>query len=232
MKTKHFYLKALCPAAISWLLACAFALPDLASAQSATGSQTTTTARTAKLELLEKARIIRLQNSSRIFEIQKRKKEIVEQSAAANLESDMIAIKSTLREHLERQEFWDRLIFEIDSHFAGGDIREFLRHRLVEMAKVEANSPDSTNLMKLFRYTSDIIKGLPERKNDILAVIEGYVRSNNPANPIEPDKFLARQDYSNGTKSEAAKTVSKETIGDIVEERLQRLNGQEKVQTE
>ena len=180
-------------------------------------------ARAAKLEILTKARQIRDQNSSRISEIQKRKNEIIEQSPPAKLEADIAEIRTALKQHLDRQRFWDRMIFEIDSHFNGGDLREFLKTRLMEMAKVEATSQSSENLMKLFRYTADIIKDLPERKNDFLSIIDGYVRSNNPENPDEPQTFLQQRDYTNGTTSESAQTVSKEEVGDIVEERLEEI---------
>jgi hypothetical protein len=183
-----------------------------------------------KADILNKARGMRAQNGSRIKDINQRLTQIVEESQAANLDEDVNRLKTTLKEHLERQEFWDRVIFQIDTRFVGGDIREFLQSRLVEMAKVEASSPSSENLWKVFRYTADVLKSLPERKDDVIAVIEGYVRSTNPADPANPSTYLSQQNYTNGTHSETARTMSKEEVGELAERRLQQLDATQAAQ--
>lgn len=185
-----------------------------------------------KKEALEKVRAYRSENLSRIHEIEKRRHEIISESNPGSLDQDVSLLKDTLSEHLKRQDFWDRLIFEIDTRFAGGDIREFLRSRLTEMAIVESSSADTTNLMKLFRYTSDVIKGSAERREDTLALVNGYVRSTNPTNPDEPQNYLSRQDYSNGVLGESARTMSKEDAAELADRRVNEFQPQGRRETE
>lgn len=175
-----------------------------------------------KREILEKARTMREKNGTRIQDINQRLRQVIETSGA-NLDTEVSQLKSNLKDHLARQEFWDRIIFQIDTKFSGGDLRQFLQTRLIEMAKIEAASSETSNLWKFFRYTSDVIKTLPERKDDVIAVLEGYVRSTSPINPDQPEKYMHSQNYTNGTDSEPAKTVDRSDVGSLAEERMKKL---------
>jgi hypothetical protein len=132
------------------------------------------------------------------------------------------------RERLLRQEFLDRLVFQIDSKFQGGEIREFLHQTFLEMSLTEASSGASdTSLWRFLTYLSLAIKTLPERGENLISFVEGYMEFSTISKPVRPDQFVSLRHYTNGTSSHPAEqAVDKTEVGDAVESRLEQYERQ------
>lgn len=127
---------------------------------------------------------------------------------------------TTRQEHMLRQEFLDRLIFQVDSKFAGGDLRIFLEKALTDMAKVDAvTSAVDTGLWKFLKFAADAIHRLPEQKENIVTFLEGYM-NRSISNPICPDEYLNSRNYTNGAASEAGTPIDREDVGSATERRI------------
>ncbi len=175
-----------------------------------------------KADSLRQLQELRTQNVKSLRDIDKAIETKIEDTHSTSIISEIDNLKADKHEHLLRQQFLDRLIFQIDTKFNGGDLRTFLvDHALVDMAKVDATSSASTNdgIWKFLRYSVEAIRRLPEQKENILAFLEGYM-DRSVANPVSPEDFLASRNYSNGAKSESGHPLSRDEVGAIADRRL------------
>lgn len=129
------------------------------------------------------------------------------------------------KELLLRQDFLDRLIFRVDSHFRGGDLQQFLTVQLKEMTFLEATSADSSNtkLWKFLSYLTTAVTEMPERNEDMASFIEGYMNFSSIQEPKSPKEFMKTREYTNGKTSVAAQSISRDDIGEVVEQRLKQM---------
>jgi hypothetical protein len=172
----------------------------------------------AKADALSHLQTMRLQNVKRLQEIDETLRLRFEDSDSTNLEVEVQRLKVAKREHSMRQDFLNRLIFQVDTKFGGGDLRIFLERALNEMAKVDAtqtNASAEPGLWKFLKFASDAVRRLPEKKENILAFLEGYMLRS-VANPIQPDDYLNTRNYSNGLTSDAGRPVDRSVVGDLV----------------
>jgi hypothetical protein len=139
----------------------------------------------------------------------------------ADLATEVTDLRAKRQEHQLRQDFLDRLVAQIDSHFSGGDLRAFLEGALTEMAKVDAVAANG-GLCVFMRYAAEAVKRLPEQKENILAFLEGYM-NRSISKPIPPKEFLASRNYTNGAESESGAPLSREVVGAIADRRLQEM---------
>lgn len=140
------------------------------------------------------------------------------------LEKELESLSLQRREHLMRQDFLDRLSFQVDRHFQGGDLKAFLEIKILEMAQSEISSsrPD-TNMWKFLSYLSLALKDLPERHEAPFAFIEGYMRFSTLLNPTRPNDYMAKRSYTNGVKFETAEPMEADRVGEVVEAKLKEL---------
>lgn len=173
-----------------------------------------------KRETLAYLQDLRVQNVKRLKDIDATLSRKIEDTPPAMLEKEVSSLKVAQREHKLRQEFLDRLIFQIDTKFAGGDLRLFLERALTEMAKIDAvSSTVDTGLWKFLKFAADAVKSLPERKENIVSFLEGYM-NRSVANPIKPEDYLNSRNYSNGTKSETGAPIERDKVGEFADQRL------------
>jgi hypothetical protein len=165
---------------------------------------------------------LRVQNVKRLTELDQAIAKKFEDTKMNNFEEDVQKLKADRQEYSMRQEFLNRLIFQLDTKYAGGDLRAFLEHALVDMAKIDATSTAAAGegLWKFMKYSADAIHRLPEQKENILAFLEGYMNLS-VSNPISPEQYLATRNYTNGSKSEQGNPMSREEVGAIAAQRLQ-----------
>ena len=142
-----------------------------------------------------------------------------------NLETQLNKWAEERKELLLRQDFLDRLIFRLDSNYRGGNLQVFFASQLKEMTFLEATSSESSNnkLWKFLSYLSTAVQELPERNEDLASFIEGYMNFSTIVEPKSPKEFMKTREYSNGKTSVAAQSVSREDVGEIVEQRLRQL---------
>lgn len=165
---------------------------------------------------------LREENVSQMKAIDQTLTKKIEEGGDANLDS-VPSLKTAQREHVLRQEFLNRLISQIDRNFNGGDLRGFLERALTEMAKIDAVSTTAeTGLYKFMRYAADAVHRLPERKENILAFLEGYM-NRSVANPIRPEDYLNSRNYTNGAKAEPGAPLGREDVGAFADRRLQEM---------
>lgn len=184
-----------------------------------------------KADSLHQLQELRTQNVKRLAEIDAALGKRIEAPQTQDLESDVEILKAEKHEHMLRQEFLDRLIFEIDTKFTGGDLRAFLEHTLLDMAKVDAAQASSEDsLWRFLKYTSEAIHRLPEQKENILAFIEGYM-NRSVSNPMPPQDYLNTRNYTNGAKSESGRPMSREEVGEFADQRIHEMSAAQAVAT-
>jgi hypothetical protein len=175
-----------------------------------------------KADALSYLQAMRLQNVKRLKEIDETLRIRIEDSDPATLEFEVNRLKVAKLEHSMRQEFLNRLILQVDTKFSGGDLRIFLERSLNEMAKIDAtqiNAQAETGLWKFLKFASDAVRRLPERKENILVFLEGYMHRS-VVNPIRPEDYLNTRNYSNGLASEAGRPLDRDEVGAAADSRL------------
>lgn len=195
-----------------------FSLMILCFCLSATRAQAADTVKADSLKYLQE---LRMENAKRLKDVDETLRKRVE-AGNADLAKDVSELKAKQKEHRMRQDFLDRLIFQVDAHFTGGDLRAFLEPALKEMAKIDAVSSDS-GLYVFMRYAAEAVKRLPEQKENILSFLEGYM-NRSVSNPIPPKEFLATRNYTNGAESESGSPLSRDVVGDVADRRLQEIS--------
>jgi hypothetical protein len=180
-------------------------------------------AREVKADTLRYLQDMRTQNVNRLKEIDATLLKKIEDAQPAQIEKDVTTLKTAKREHLLRQEFLDRLIFQVDTKFAGGDLRAFLERSLTDMAKVDAvSSQVDTGLWKFLKFAADAVRKLPEQKENIISFLEGYM-NRSVTNPIKPEDYLSSRNYTNGSASESGSPIDREDVGAFADRRLEEL---------
>lgn len=177
-----------------------------------------------KSDSLKYLQDLRSQNVKRMQEIDQSINRKMEETSPSQIETEVSSLKTAKKEHVMRQEFLDRLIFQIDTKFNGADLKAFLERSLVDMAKIDAaNSATETGIWKFMKYASDAIRRLPEKKENILSFLEGYM-NRSVSNPVKPEDFINQRNYTNGATSEAAKPLSREEVGEIADRRIREVS--------
>lgn len=188
--------------------------------------------REVKTETLRYLQDLRTQNVKRLKDIDDTLRNRIENAPPASLETEVQNLRTAKREHVLRQEFLDRLIFQIDTKFAGGDLRLFLERALSEMAKIDAiSSQADTGLWKFLKFASDAVRRLPEQKENILSFLEGYM-NRSVTNPVRPEDYLNTRNYTNGSKSEAGRPLNRDEVGAVADRRIQEMQIEASQQTE
>ena len=165
----------------------------------------------------------RTQNVRRLQEIDQTLNRKIEEATPATLDSEVSTLRTAKKEHVLRQEFLDRLIFQIDTKFIGGDLKAFLERTLVDMAKVDAaNSANETGIWKFLKYASDAVRRLPEQKENIVTFLAGYM-NRSVSNPVKPEDYISSRNYTNGAISESGSPMSRDQVGAIADRRLQEM---------
>ena len=142
-------------------------------------------------------------------------------NASYSREIEVLTLKR--KEHLLREDLIDRMIFVIDRKYRGGDWREFLSKHILEMASIESTSMNAdVGFVKFCGYLSAAVKRVPEKSENVFAFLEGYIQFSTILDPRPPSEFIRHRSYTNGTTALYTKGVSAETVGDIVEDRLQK----------
>ncbi|MCB0407886.1 MAG: hypothetical protein KDD34_06755 [Bdellovibrionales bacterium] len=196
-----------------------------------------------KSDALEALEDLSLQNRNRMTEIDREIKDVLMQSHNSNLTPRLETThltnlnqrleKLTLerKEHYLRQNFLDRLKFQIDRKYANEDFKSFLSQTVLQMAQTEATSYNGDiGFTKFCNYLSLAIKEIPEPSENILAFIEGYMKFSSIINPTSPTEYLSYRNYTNGFDSYSAHPVSREEVGDVVEKRLVELQNSSQLQ--
>ena len=130
------------------------------------------------------------------------------------------------KEHLLREEFFNLMIFHLQN-FGGGSLKGYLHSNIPRMTKLDAVSGAGRPSMITFLNNLGLaIRQLPERNEDILAFIIGYMKFSSIRKPIPPHRYVDMRNYINGKDSVRAEPATRENIGDLVEAQLDQLEQQ------
>ncbi len=156
-----------------------------------------------------------------------------EEAMRSNInEIEIESLSNQRQEFIWRQELIDRLVLQIDSRFKGGDLRDFLSERLVEMAKADLlETAGNKSLWKQMTYLSQTLRQIPERGENIIGFIDGYLKNSSFKKPLRPDEYLRTRAYSNGGEHVAATPATKDQVGEMVEQRLMEIEAAAPVET-
>jgi hypothetical protein len=150
----------------------------------------------------------------------------IDQSLRTKMSADNVddALIQNLREqrheHLLRQEFLGRLIFQVDTRYNGGDLRMFLRSSLREMAlnDVTANNADELSLWKFMKNAAEALAGTADKREDVLAFLDGYMQRS-VTNPANPKLYLSARNYTNGLQNDSGHPMRADLAGAIADKR-------------
>lgn len=138
----------------------------------------------------------------------------------AAIEADVEKLRLERRELILRQDFLDRLAFKIETAYAGVGLRDFLKGALRGMARIDLQSNSEHSIWKFLNNLSLLIDEVPERQQNVLSVIEGYMKQTSIENPMRPDEYLASTAYSNGSQAEGARPMDRSSVGEYAEKQL------------
>jgi len=180
----------------------------------------------SKSECLSTLQQLKSQNQIRMQELDSRITKALNQTPLQDegFDKQMSDLAQQRMELKLRQVFLDRLILQVDHHYKGSELRSFLKERLVEMAKSDLTNGDpNEHIWKFLTYLSRAIDSIPERNENLLSFVEGYMNFSTLSAPIPPKEFLRSRQYTNGKDSFAANDLKKDEVGEVVENRLKAL---------
>lgn len=139
---------------------------------------------------------------------------------AADMTKQIDELARKKNETNARREIFDRLIFTIDTKWTDQPLQPFLEQQFLEMAASELGDGRDGKLWKALTYLSIAVREVPEPREDIISVIEGYMNFTDILTPKTPAEFMASRDYTNGSESASAKPTSRDSVGDGIEDLL------------
>lgn len=183
-----------------------------------------------KREVITRLKTLQERQSSEVTALDQTIHKILDQSKDLDVDDDNLLhvaqrtdrmakqIDKLTRERNEknaRREVLDRIIFAVDTKWAAGQpLKGFLEKAFLEMASKDLSDGRDARLWKAFTYLSICVREVPEPREDILDVVEGYLNFSGVLNPRTPAEFLASRSYTNGAESVAAQPVPRERVGD------------------
>lgn len=183
-------------------------------------------------QALAEFKTLKSQNTQSLRDLESRLKSLLTPNSTLVLnaslsfnEPEIERINQERQERMLKQELLDRMIMQIDTKFKSGDLRGFLAARLSEMARTDllANS-SKQNLWKQMSYLGQALRDLPERGDNIVSFVDGYLRRSSFKYPLKPEEYLRERQYTNSRESVAAVPTSKEEVGELLEDRLNQLD--------
>ena len=162
--------------------------------------------------LLEDLRVLKNRESKRFFYIRKQ----LAKAGPENIE----LLREQFKEHKNRTDLLDRLIFYTDSHLKPTDNeKKFLQQACLKLAVREVQNTDKANngQWRFFKNFSSVLYDNKESDLSATVLLESYMSYASVTNPKPAKGFMSPRDYTNGSQYETAKTVSRELVGDIVQ---------------
>lgn len=193
-----------------------------------------------KAQIIERLKNLQSRQVQEIEQLEKSVKSHLKDSTTVSLKDDLSVtdkrivrlgeqleeIQKRRAELLARRDFVNRLIFTIDSKWNGQEaLQSFLEHQLLDMAQNELTNVqgEPSALWRFVTYLSVTVREVPERRDDVIGIVESYMNFANVINPKTPAEFMANRNYTNGATSVAAHPASRESLGDDLEVRVNEL---------
>jgi hypothetical protein len=134
------------------------------------------------------------------------------------------------QEVLAEREVVDRMIFAVDSKWSDQPLTTFFETQFLDMAANDLNEENPSKIWKVLTFMSVAAREIPENREDVVSVLEGYLNFSSALNPKSPSVYASNRNYSNGSESVAAKSVPRDSVGDGLVIRLQTSGKPAKIQ--
>ncbi len=136
--------------------------------------------------------------------------------------SESLSVLSGRRqESLQKQKVLNQIMFEIDSKWNGQGMRTFLEHTFMDLSLNEMTDDNpEVNRALFYTYLSVAMRELPEKAEDLIGFMVGYINFSGISKPKPPLAFVNSRNYSNGSKSVTARSTKSEAISELVERRM------------
>lgn len=178
---------------------------------------------------------LKIKTSTKISEIDKQISALlnsttlfsVEQNSFKQFDLSLNQLMELKKELLLQLNIFDQFSHKIQNSFKKeDDLRLFLIHLSLEMAKKnsEGYTQIDPNTIRFLAFLSVALRSLPERGENVIDFIEGYIQYSSVSHPKAPHLYFAQRHYTNGVVSEAAHPISKDKVGDIIDERINSLS--------
>ncbi len=116
-----------------------------------------------------------------------------------------------------RQEFFDRVIFQINTHFKSGSLHDFLAQTFNQMAERQPSSPMYDFLMQ----AAQLLRLRQEKFENPIELTNRFLQAGGILTPMTAEQFLSAQAYTNGERSESVTGMNREELGEFVDHQTQ-----------
>lgn len=131
-------------------------------------------------------------------------------------------------EYLLRQDFYDRIKLQVEKYYHGKSLGRLLINRLEVLYNIELKNPHmNQGMWQFMHYLRTALTRIPERNENPIAFIEGYIKFSSISKPKTPHEFSKSRDYINSYTNERANGVSATDIGLKLEDTLNQLSSDE-----
>lgn len=213
------------------------AAPTQSPARPAIGVAASSPQRQLKPEIIASLRALLEKQSNALKANDLNVRKLIEETQTVRLGADQVQgerqlqslykrLNSVMAEKEEfqlRYDFLTQLIFQIDSKWGSEPLQEFLEHQLLEMAITDASNTNPIKAWRFYSYLSIAVREIPERREDLVAFIGGYLEFSGIREPKSPALFMNTRNYTNGATSQTARPVSREQLGEIVEQKMKEI---------
>lgn len=131
-----------------------------------------------------------------------------------DITSSVETLTARRTEMVARREVWERLAFAIESKWTNQPLGPLLEAEAMEIALRDLSEGLDTRLWKFMTYLSVALREIPDPREDVINVMEGYMSYAGVVDPKTPAEFLADRQYTSGSLSFTANPMSRDTIGD------------------
>jgi hypothetical protein len=152
--------------------------------------------------------------------------QILSERQLQSLNKRLTALVAEKDELQMRYDFIGQLIFQVDSKWSSQPLATFLEQQLLDMAVTDLNSasaPGKPALWRFYTYLSIAIREIPEKREDLVAFLDGYLEYSSIQQPKSPAQYLNTRQYTNGAVNQTARPVNRDTLEATVDKKLKAL---------
>lgn len=140
-------------------------------------------------------------------------------------EKEIQQMRAEMKDIKFKQNFLDRLIFQVDTRWKEqGEFKKFLTMTIQDLAKQEATNTEKDGDWAYITQLGLVLKEtISDRGENPMTLVEDYLKQSTLQKPMKPKEFLSKRHYSNGRLSTQSETPEKDTVGDVVDKKIQSL---------
>lgn len=140
-------------------------------------------------------------------------------------EKEIKLLRAEMKDLRFKQDFLDRLIFQVDTQWKEQvPFKKFFSHTVQQLAKQDATDTDKDGNWTYISQLGVVLKETAaDRAENPITLLEDYLRDSTLHKTIKPKDFLSKRHYSNGKVSTQSSAPSRDTVGDVVDQKIRSL---------